>query len=76
MSTALEIKAEAVRQQITLKEVARRMHTYPERLSRAFNGERRLTSSEVIQAANVLGVQVSELMRRAEEAEKESTETK
>lgn len=72
MNVALEIRAEAARQQITLKEVAHRMNTYPERLSRAFNGERKLKYSEVIQAANALGVPASELMRRAEKAEKQA----
>lgn len=76
MDVALEIKAEAARQQITLKEVARRMSSYPERLSRAFSGERELKASEIVDAASALGMRASELLRRAEEAEKESKETK
>lgn len=76
MDVALEIKAEAARQQITLEEVARRMSSYPERLSRAFSGERELKASEIVDAGNALGVPASELMRRAEESDTQATQRK
>lgn len=66
MSIALEIKAEAVRQSITMKDLATAMDTYPERLSRAFSGERELKTSELEKASQFLGLPMWELVRRAE----------
>lgn len=67
LSIELEIKAEATRQQIKISDLAALIGTYPERLSRAFNGERALKTTELEKASKVLGVPASELMRRAEE---------
>lgn len=66
MSIELEIKAEAVRKGLPLEDLAKQMGVRPDRLSRAWTGERPLKTSEVIAAARALSVPASELVARAE----------
>lgn len=66
MNIALEIKAEAVRQQIPLKDLAQKIGTNPERFSRAIKGEREFKTSELLKIATALQITPSELIRRAE----------
>ena len=66
MNVALEIKAEAVRQQIPLKELAKKIGTNPERFSRAIKGEREFKTSELLEIAKALNIKPSELFQRAE----------
>lgn len=67
MNIEMEIKLEATRQGINLKDIAEALETYPERFSRAITGERPLTTTLAIKAADKLGIPLSELVRRAEE---------
>lgn len=69
MNVDLEIKFEAQRQGVELQELAKRLGTYPEKLSRAFSGERPLSTSLALDAAQALNIPLSELVRRAEEAQ-------
>lgn len=67
MSIATEIKAEAVRKGVSLKDLAKQIGTYPERFSRAINEERPLTTDIATKASHALGITFSELVRRTEE---------
>ena len=66
MNVALEIKAEAVRQRIPLKDLAQKICTNPERFTRAIKGEREFKTSELLKIATALQIAPSELIRRAE----------
>ncbi|WP_073995833.1 helix-turn-helix domain-containing protein [Arcanobacterium urinimassiliense] len=69
MTIEKEIKAESIRKGILLKHLAREMEIDPTVLSRSFSGQRAMKTTELLTACTVLGTPLSELARRAEEAE-------
>ncbi|MEW6875092.1 helix-turn-helix transcriptional regulator [Trueperella pyogenes] len=65
-----QIKAEAVRAGVQIKDLATAMGTSRENLSRSFSGRRDMRTSEVVAAAEALGVDLEILWARATEQNK------
>ena len=71
LDAELELKLEAVRQNVNYKDLARKMHISDAKLYKVFTDPKRsLTVTELVKGADALNVKTSELFRRAEEAEK------
>lgn len=72
MSIAEEIRAEIGRQKFTLTRLSRLTKIHPSTLSRKLHKESRpLTTIEIEKIASVLNIPALELVRRAEETDKQ-----
>lgn len=67
MNLAAEARGELSRRGISVGELAVRIGTYPEKISRTLNGKREPSITEWDEIANAIGIDLDVLVRRAKE---------
>lgn len=69
MDLNAEIRAELGRQRLTYADLAERLDTTRQSVQRKLTGSRSVTSVDLFEISAALGIEASELVRRAEESD-------
>ena len=70
MNLNAEIRAELGRRRVTYADLAELLNTSRQNIQRKLTSTRPISSTDLFKIAHVLNINASELVRRAEEAEK------
>ena len=65
LDLAAELRAEIARRNVTGKEIAAHLGTYPEKISRTLNGNREMTVNEFIDIATAIGTDPAHILTNA-----------
>ena len=65
LDLAAELRAELARRNVTGKEIAAHLQTYPEKISRTLNGNREMTVNEFIDIATAIGTDPAHILTNA-----------
>ena len=65
LDLAAELRAELARRNVTGREVAAHLGTYPEKISRIINGSREMTVTEFVDIATAIGTDPAYILTNA-----------
>lgn len=65
LDLAAELRAEIARRNVTGKEIAKHLGTYPEKISRTLNGSREMTVVEFVDIATAIGTDPAYILTNA-----------
>ena len=65
LDLAAELRAEIARRNVTGKEIAAHLGTYPEKISRTINGSREMTVTEFVEIATAIGTDPAYILTNA-----------